>query len=329
MSELRYNLISREWVIIATERAKRPHDFIKQKQEKKPVEEYRKDCPFCRGNENQTPRETFRIEKSGWQVRSVYNKFGALANDIEPVRKNSGLYSSISGFGVHEVIVEHPLHNLCIPLMGVQEVQDIILAYKNRYQEISQCNHVKHIVIFKNHGSSAGTSLEHPHSQLIATPLVPPQSRSRLEQAANYFDLSGRCLFCQTLEEELAAQERIVLESDEFVSFVPYAPLSPFHIWIFPRKHVASFSQINEREIASLAANLKGTLTKLYLGLDNPDYNYVIRSLPVKEQGVEYFHWYLSIIPRVSQPAGFELGSGMFINTSLPEEAANFLRQIH
>jgi UDPglucose--hexose-1-phosphate uridylyltransferase len=330
MSELRYNLISREWIIIATERAKRPKDFIKAKKEKVELPEYKENCPFCPGNENQTPIETFRIKDiKDWKLRSVYNKFGAVSNEIKQQRINNGLYNSMNGFGVHEVIIEHPHHNTCIALMNNAEVEDIIRAYKARYNEVAAISGIECIVIFKNHGPSAGTSLEHPHSQLIATPVVPPQIRGRLEQAIHFFDFTGRCVFCAILESELKEKKRIVLETEKFVAFSPYASVSPFQIWIFPRRHFASFGDINEGEIGDLAKNLKTVLSKLYYGLDNPDFNYTIRSIPVKERGGEYFHWYLSIIPRLTQPAGFELGSGMFINTALPEESAEFLRQIN
>lgn len=330
MSQLRYNPISREWVIIATERAKRPKDFIKAKKEVKDIPEYKKDCPFCPGNENQTPIETFRLGSGeSWQVRSVYNKFGAVSNEEKKERVNNGLYSSISGFGVHEVIIEHPRHNTCLTLMNSDEVVSIIRAYKNRYASIQQLSGIECIVIFKNHGPSAGTSLEHPHSQLIATPIVPPQIRGRLEQAINFFDFTGKCIFCATLESELKEKKRIVLETEHFVAFMPYAPAVPFQTWIYPRRHSASFGDISEKEIYDLAKNLKVVLSKLYYGLDNPDFNYSMRSIPVKEKGEEYFHWYLAIVPRLSQPAGFELGSGMFINTALPEEGAEFLRQVN
>ncbi|MEI8348550.1 MAG: galactose-1-phosphate uridylyltransferase [Candidatus Omnitrophota bacterium] len=329
MAELRYNLISREWVIIATERAKRPQDFVKVKKEIKPMSAYKENCPFCPGNENQTPQETFRLGPAdSWKVRSVYNKFGALSKEAPRFRNMDGLSSSMGGFGDCEVIIEHPRHDTNIVFMNNEEVENIITAYKNRYESIQKEEGIENIVIFKNHGPAAGTSLEHPHSQLIATPIVPPQIRGRVERAVGYFDFTGQCLFCQTLQEELKSGERIILETEKFVSFIPYAAMSPFHVWIFPRRHAPSFGDISVEEIKDLAINLKTTLAKLYHGLDNPDYNYTIRSMPVNEKGTKYFHWYLSIIPRVSQPAGFELGSGMFINAALPEASAEFLRHI-
>ncbi|MDP3791410.1 MAG: galactose-1-phosphate uridylyltransferase [Candidatus Omnitrophota bacterium] len=329
VSELRYNIINREWVVIATERAKRPLDFKKPQKEIKSIPEHRQDCPFCPGSEGDLSDETFRIEgKDMWKVRSIYNKFPALSPKEKLVRKNDGIYHSISGYGVAEVIIESPKHNLCIVTMPDVQVEDVIKTYKSRYLALQNREGIEAIVIFRNHGPGAGTSLEHPHSQLIATPIVPPQIRNRMESAVSFFDTIGKCMFCDTLEQELAAKKRVVAENESFVSFIPYAGAAPFVTWIFPKRHMSSFGNINDIEIRDMASILKLTLAKLYYGLNNPDFNYTIRSIPVKEDGKDYFHWYLTIVPRISQPAGFEVGSGIFINSSVPEESAEFLRQV-
>lgn len=329
MPELRMNLISDEWVIIATERAKRPEDFVKVKKDKVDKPEYKDSCPFCPGNEKQTPPSTFLVgDEKNWKVRVVLNKFGALSYEGEKTRKVGMSFQSMNGVGIHEVIIENPRHNAFIASMSNEEVVNIIKTYRQRYLTAGQDKRIESVVIFKNHGASAGTSLEHPHSQLIATPIVPPQIRRRVNQAIGYYDFTGECLFCKTLETELKAKERIIFETRHFVSFINYAALSPFHIWIFPKRHTASFGEINDDEILDLAVNMKSILGKLYVGLDNPDFNYIIRSIPVNEKGTHYFHWYLSIIPKVTQTAGFELGSGMFINVALPEKSAEFLRNV-
>jgi UDPglucose--hexose-1-phosphate uridylyltransferase len=329
MSELRYNIVNRDWVVIATERAKRPHDFVKAKTDAKPVPDFRKDCPFCPGAEGDLSDETMRIaDKNSWRVRSIYNKFPALSPKEKPKRVNAGIYHSISGYGVAEVIIENPRHNTCVALMSDGEVEDIIKVYKTRYNTLKNMPGIEAITIFRNHGAGAGTSLEHPHSQLIATPIVPPQVRNRVESATHYFDTMGKCVYCDMLEQELAEKKRIVAENPDFVSFMPYASAAPFSTWIFPRRHVPSFGDINDAEIKDLAAMLRLTLAKLYIGLNNPDFNYTIRSIPVKEEGRDYFHWYLTVVPRISQPAGFEVGTGIFINTAVPEESAEFLRSV-
>jgi UDPglucose--hexose-1-phosphate uridylyltransferase len=184
------------------------------------------------------------------------------------------------------------------------------------------------VTIFKNHGEAAGTSLEHPHSQLIATPIASPQVRRRMEDALRWYDEFGECLFCQVLRSELEEGVRIVVASEHFVSFVPYASLSPFHMWIFPRRHMASFGQIQPAEISDLAGNLQETLARLYHGLGNPDFNYTIRTAPSENRYVKYYHWYISLVPRLSKMAGFEIGSGFFINTTIPEADAEFLRGV-
>lgn len=322
-------MITREWVVIATERAKRPEDFSRPVKDTRVLPEYRPDCPFCKGNEGDRSDETFCLgDKNNWLVRSIYNKFPCLSHNDKLERVNNGLYHSISGFGIAEVIVENPRHNIFLALASDSEVENVIKTYKSRYLAIKDTEHIEAIVIFKNHGPQAGTSQEHPHSQLIATPVVPPQIRNRVESAVRFFDSNGACVFCETLKEELRDRRRIVLETDRFVSFMPYASAAPFITWIFPRRHMSSFGEMNDDEVGDLARILKTTLAKLYYGLNNPDFNYTIRSIPVKEKDNEYFHWYLSIVPRISQPAGFELGSGMFVNVSLPESAAEFLRNV-
>jgi UDPglucose--hexose-1-phosphate uridylyltransferase len=329
VSELRYNIINREWVVIATERAKRPLDFKKPQKETKPLPDFRADCPFCPGNEGDFSDEVFRIgDKNAWKLRSIYNKFPALSPKEKLVRKNEGIYHSISGYGVAEVIIESPRHDLCTAIMSDAEVENVVSSYKQRYLSLKEMPGIEAITIFRNHGPGAGTSLEHPHSQIIATPIVPPQIRNRLESAVSFFDTIGKCMFCDTLEQELAAKKRIVAENASFVSFVPYASAGPFVTWIFPKRHASSFGDTSDAEISDLAKMLKLTLAKLYYGLNNPDFNYTIRSVPVKEDGKDYFHWYLTIVPRISHPAGFEVGSGIFINSSVPEESAEFLRNV-
>jgi UDPglucose--hexose-1-phosphate uridylyltransferase len=329
MPELRQNIITRDWVIIATERARRPDQFISQQRIRKGIEQYHPDCPFCPGNEQQTQRELFRVSNGRqWKVRVVENKYAALHRDGERIRSINGVYRSMTAVGFHEVVIEHPRHDMTTALMSVDEVADVLTAYRQRYIEMKKDPRIEAIIIFKNHGEGAGTSLQHPHSQIAATPIVPTQIRSRIEDATRYFDETGECIFCRTLREELLHRERIVFESEHFIAFIPYAALSPFHLWIFPRRHTSSFDDLFDAELGDLAVSLKSVLGKIYHGLNDPDYNYSIRSLPTRDRHTDYFHWYLTIVPRVSRTAGFEIGSGMFINTSLPEESAKFLRTV-
>lgn len=329
MPELRQNLATKEWVIIASERARRPEEFVK-KEEKRITPEFVEKCPFCPGNEAMTPSDIFSIkDENGWRIRVIPNKFAALISGIENSKPHlSGLSRHMSGFGYHEVIIETPKHNLTTALLDVSYVKDIIISYRERYLELSRDKRVHLIIIFKNHGEAAGTSLEHPHSQLVATPIVPLHIRTRIDEAMRYYDDHQKCVFCRMIEEEIKNKERIVLENESFVAFIPYAAFSPFHLWLLPKMHYPQFSDIKDKEIEDMAHILKGVLRKLHLGLSNPDFNYVIRSSPLDFGRGDYFHWYLSIVPRVNKAAGFELGSGMFINTSIPEESAKFLREV-
>jgi UDPglucose--hexose-1-phosphate uridylyltransferase len=226
------------------------------------------------------------------------------------------------------VIIENPRHNRFLALMSQAEIASVIQTYKNRYCFLQSLKGIEAITIFKNHGPLSGCSLVHPHSQIVATPVVPYQIRRRADISREFFDVNGKCLHCTFIKKELKHQKRIVFETSHFLTFVPYAAPMPFVMLLLPKKHLASFDKISPNEIRDLALHLKVVLGKLYYGLDNPDFNYTIRCFPVKERGLEYFHWHIGIIPRLTQPAGFEIGSGIFINTMLPEKAARQLRNV-
>jgi UDPglucose--hexose-1-phosphate uridylyltransferase len=317
-------------VIIANERAKRPKELISQKPPQA-LAHFVATCPFCPGNEDKTPPEVMRVPANGsgpWQVRVVPNKFSALAREAQPTRTIHRSRRSIGGFGVHDVIVETPDHSQLTAMLDDAHVANVLRAYKSRYDELSLDPRIAQVIIFKNHGIDAGTSLEHPHSQLIATPVISSQVRGRFQIALQHYDDYGICIFCQMIEEELAEEDRVVLETQHFVVFEPFASSTPFATHIFPRRHMASFGDISAAEVNDLARVLRKVLGKLYHGLGNPDFNYTVRSAPAELHEVKYFHWYLSVIPRLSRVAGFELGSGMFINSVPPESAAEFLRNV-
>ncbi len=331
MSELRQNFATKEWVVIATERARRPEEMARH-EARKPVGHLVPGCPFCPGNENLTPPEVLRVPLSKdvpWHARVVPNKFAALSREAQLTRTVTRCSRRVvNGFGVHDVIIETPDHAQVMALMPDSYVAEILRIYKTRYDELSLDPRIAHVTIFKNHGLDAGTSLEHPHSQLIATPVISLQVRERFQHAVRHFDDFGECMFCQMIEEELEEQTRIVSLSEHFVALEPYASPAPFCTQIYPRRHMASFGDVSAAEINDLARMLRSTLARLYHGLADPDFNFTIRSAPAENVGVKYFHWYLSIIPRLTRVAGFELGSGMFINTVLPEAAAEFLRKV-
>jgi len=335
MSELRQDPTTREWVIISTERARRPHEFSSAQASEKSssMPEYSEKCPFCPGHESMTPEELFAMREDGqkngpsWQVRVVPNKFPALAPADEPTRSQEATFRGVNGFGYHEVVIETPLHNRYMALMEIAEVEKIMCAFRARYVALRSDPRVQLIVIFKNHGRAAGTSIEHPHSQIVGVPIIPGGVRARIEVAQRYYDDYGKCVYCAVMEDELESGERIVLETEDFVVFNPHASKVPFETWIMPREHSTSFGNTHEEECAAAAPVLKKTLAKIYNGLNNPDFNFVLHVAPVEYEDAPYYHWHIQILPRLTLQAGFELGSGIYINSALPEETAKFLRE--
>jgi len=330
MPELRQNFFTKEWVIIATERAKRPEELAAHRQAEA-VPAFVESCPFCPGNENKTASEVLRFPKSTnepWVVRVIPNKFAALDSSAQPRRNLQHLRRRVDGFGFHEVIIEGPDHSAYMASLPDSHVAKILAVYKERYNSLSADHRINHVTIFKNHGADAGASMQHPHSQLIATPVIPSQVRHRLHEALRHYDDAGECMFCHMVEREVEDQTRIVLKSEFFVAMEVFASATPFATHIFPLRHMASFGGISPAEISDLGRVLRTLLAKIYHGLGNPDLNFTIRSGPSDYAGARHFHWYVSVIPRLTRMAGFELGSGMFINTVLPEAAAEFLRNV-
>jgi UDPglucose--hexose-1-phosphate uridylyltransferase len=329
MPEIRQNIVTGEWVIIAPERAGRPGDFAAPRRtppESRPP--YLATCPFCPGNEDQTPPEVLRLPRHGpWQVRVVPNKYAALEKQSRRELYSTGVYRTLSGAGWHEVVIESRQHNVSPAIQSDEEVARTLTALQMRGAEMAQDPRVEQIMYFKNHGPGAGTSREHPHVQIIGLPLVPPRIQTRIEAARRYFDETSACAVCSLWQAEASDGERVVAESECFVALVPYAAFAPFHTWIVPKQHRASFRHASARELADLGALLRSVLLRIYTGLDNPDYNYVIQSAPVGLHRCETLHWYVAITPRLIPWGGFELESGMFINTALPEENARFLRE--
>ncbi len=327
MSELRQNLATKEWYVIATERAKRPHDFTKEKRHREDVEHSKK-CPFCVGNEHMTPSPTYEVVENGqWIIKAVPNKFAAFKPEGDTRRTVRGIYRKMEGVGYHEVIIESHIHNDFYTKMSLSHIEKIIKAYLNRFNTIIKDDRIETVIIFKNYGPSAGCSLAHPHSQLIATPITPTPMRNILEAAKRYYDDMGECAYCVMMEEELSEKERIVLENDSYVVFCPYASGGAFESWIVPKRHNPNFGSINEKEITDLAKVFKDLFSAYYYGLKDPDFNFVIKTPPRDESNDRSYHWYIQVLPKLTKIAGFELGSGMLINVTLPEENAKFLRE--
>ncbi|MHB8730368.1 MAG: galactose-1-phosphate uridylyltransferase [bacterium] len=335
MPELRKDPITRRWVIIANERAARPSDFAKGGE---PEAAPSANCPFCEGRESTTPPEIAAIRRPGtapdspgWQVRVVPNKYAALRIEGSTDVTWEGMYEGMGGVGAHEVIIETPEHAAHPGVMVPDHLASVLWMYRERYRDLDRDPRFKYLLLFRNHGRQAGASLAHPHSQLIALPIVPKRAEEELEGAQAYFAREGRCVFCDILRQEAgedgANGRRLVWKNDEFIAFAPYASWCPFELWILPRRHVASFGALEDRQLRPLAETLQGVLGRLYACLNNPPYNYIIHTAPYDAKVDHFYHWHIEVLPRLSQVAGFEWGSGFYINTVPPEDAARYLRE--
>ena len=327
LSEIRQDKVTKQWVIYAPSRRKRPSDFRKP-EEGEAVPSSDPGCPFCPENEKMLPPiiEEYRKSDDLVQVRVVPNKYPALTPQGNLERFCEGIYLKMGGYGHHEVVIETPRHDLQPGEMSVSEVGEIIRAYHHRYLALMKEHENMMVIIFRNHGARAGTSLIHPHSQIIATGMVPGHVRWREDAAQRYYDEFGRCVYCDILVHEVSDGRRIVYENSFFAAFVPFAAEVPFEVWIMPKKHQADFGDISAAEQRDLASALSHILATLHQKLHDPDYNYIINTSARYRAREPQLHWYLQVRPRLMTMAGFEFGSGIHINPSLPEEDAAFLK---
>jgi len=339
MSELRHDPLSRRWVIIASERSRRPSDFLLDHE---PVHEA-PFCPFCPGHEEKTPPEILAVRPPGWpangpgwEARVIPNKYPALSIEGEPERRGVGLYDRMRGIGAHEVVIEHPSHTLHMADMERAHLEKVLWLYQERLRDLSRDARFKYLLVFKNHGPAAGATLDHPHTQIIGTPVTPRAISMELESARQHYHLKERCLLCDILAQELEARDRLVTLDEHFAVFAPYASRFPFELIVVPRRHNHSFSEEPRSTVAALAATLKDLLLRLKVVLRDPPYNFVVHTAPNTETVVrranywntlpQDWHWHVEVLPRLTKVAGFEWGSGFYINPTAPEEAAAFLR---
>lgn len=337
MSELRWDPLKLHWVIIATERGRRPRDF-----QAEPKEAEMTSCPFCYGNEDKTPAEIFAIRPSGpanspnWKVRVIPNKYPVLRIEGEIKSKGYGIYDVMTGIGAHEVIIETPEHETGLADLSVAEITDVLIAYRARFLDLRRDSRFRYMVLFKNHGVRAGATLAHSHSQLIAVPLTPPVAATELKICRDFYANKERCIFCDLIDFELTCGERVVKEFPNFVSMTPYASCFPFELRLYPKKHSHDFAMMDDGQLAELAVAMKDMLLRLKTVLKDPPYNFILHSAPPQQQrlgkpeywgSLEYdYHWHIELVPRLTQIAGFEWGTGFYINPTSPEDAALFLR---
>ena len=319
MQQLRRDPVLNRWVIVQYNHDDAVNDYIKQTVGKKNTEKF---CPFCPGNEAKTPPDIFTDKpfvqgwvQNAWNLRVIANKFPALQIEGDLERVGLGIYDQMNGIGAHEVIIETPDHLKDIADMDDGEVSKIIFAYKHRLLDLKQDTRFKYILIFKNHGPSAGASLEHAHSQLIALPIIPKKIKEALRGAEKYYSFKERCVYCDIIDQDLQDRERLILETDNFVALSPFAACTPFEIWIMPKKHYSRFHTISEDMVYEFSGVLKDVLWRLKKVLTDPPFNFIINTAPIQnEQELVYYHWHMQILPKLTRSAGFEWGTGFYVN---------------
>ncbi len=330
MPELRKDPVLGRWIIISKERRKRPSDFIIEKP--KVMGGF---CPLCPGNENTTPSEVLayrtgadqRKDGPGWQVRVVPNKYPALVIEGDLGKEGEGLYDRMNGIGAHEVIIESPNHEEAFSKLPLEAMVQVFRAYRERITDLGRDPRFQYVMIFKNHGKAAGASLEHSHSQLIALPILPRMIVSEIAGSLSYFEYKERCVFCDIIRQEMQQNVRVVCQNDHFIAITPFAPRTPFEMWILPKRHSSTFRELEESKLESLAQLFSETLRRLDACIPDVPYNFVLHTDPLRSGGLEHYHWHFEIVPKLTSIAGFEWGSGFYINPLPPEEAAIYLRE--
>lgn len=326
MQEFRKDPITGRWVIISTERARRPHAFSREPS----LPAHPAPSPFVVGQEAQTQPELLAYHHGphgAWSLRVVPNRFPALRVEGIPEHSGEGMYDRMSGIGAHEVIIETPDPDVSLADLPESRIADLFWAFRDRVNDLKRDIRLRYMVLFKNHGEGAGATIAHSHSQLIALPVVPRISEEEIAGSRRYFEYRQRCLFCDMLKQELHTQSRLVTSNEGFVALTPYASRFPFECWVLPRRHASHFEAVTDHEVRQLAGTMKQVLQRLDKTLEKPAYNFVIHGAPVQESPLEHYHWHIEIIPRVVRMAGFEWSTGIYINPTAPEEAAAYLRE--
>lgn len=333
-SELRFDLVSKDWVVIATGRARRPETFKKEKRQKEEVP--KSQCPFCQIRTQEPPtlvfsrgKKVFPINKTSkhWTTVSIPNKFPAFIPHPELHEKIEGnVYLTMNAAGFHEVVITHH-HTKQMAQFTVSQVGEVIDVYQGRYLELMKEKFVNYVSIFHNHGREAGASIDHPHSQIITTPLIDTDLKRALENSQKYFKTHRKCVYCHMTQWERKVRKRIVFENEGFLVICPFASKAAFEVIISPKKHLSYFEKITEKEKIQLAEAFQVALSKLYKALNDPAYNFYLHTAPCDEKKYDYYHWHWTILPKTSTWAGFEIGTRIEISTIEPERAAAYLRK--
>ena len=326
MGTLRQDPTTGGWVILAPERSGRPAGLRRHHRTDLPF--FEPACPFCPGNEHKTPPEIARVpNEDQWRHRVVPNRFPALSAEGNPEVIGDGHDREMGGLGAQEVVIESPLHDERLDEMDVDRIGSLLRLWRDRTRTLVAEPWVRSVVVFKNFGVRAGMTLDHPHSQIMAMAVCPPEQRHRSDVADAYLAEHGRSVYADILEGEVRSGDRLVAVRDSFAAVAPFASRVPFETWVLPREQQASFAELRDDQVPELAAMVKSVLSSLRRGAKDPDYNLVVQSSPVGEESSESYRWHLVVLPRIATAAGFELGSGMSINCVAPEQAASMMRQ--
>jgi len=329
LPELRKDPITGRWVIIATERARRPTDFVRDTVKGTGAA----NCPFCAGHEHKTPPEVLAFRNGtapnqpGWTLRVVPNKFPALRVEGDLSRSGEGIYDRMNGVGAHEVLIETPEHVVSTGELTDKQLEDTFWAFRDRINDLKRDRRLRYVILFKNHGEAAGASLEHSHSQLIALPVIPTRAQEEIDGARRYYEFRERCVYCDIVAQEIDEGTRLIIETDHLIAVAPYAPRFPFETWIIPKKHHSHFEDAEIGTIQSLGSVMRTLMRKIEKVLEHPSYNIMVHSAPIQEPPIHHYHWHIEIIPKLTRVAGFEWGTGFYINPTPPEESARYLRE--
>ncbi len=346
MHELRKDPLLGRWVIVAKNQKMGPNDYTEISKTEEKADKLRGEeiCPLCSGNEGKTPAEIMAYREPttapntpGWWTRVFPYEFPVLTVEGDLNRQGVGMYDKMNGIGAHEIIVESPEHKIRPEDMDITQMERVVVTYRDRISDLEKDCRLRYILIYKDHGSTFtvnGPRSLHSHSQLIATPVIPKKIKEELDGAKAYYDYKERCIFCDIMKEEIKIGARIVEERGSFIAFCPFAPISPFEVWILPKRHSCSFTEIRNEETVDLAGILRSVLLRIGDVLNKPDYSYALHTAPNRvPRGGHWhtlgddFHWHIEMLPRITKAAGFEWGGGFYIISTPPEEAARYLRE--
>ena len=335
MHELRKDPLMNRWIAVLSD-SMPPGEYHLQEEEAK-----ESGCVLCSGREKETPPEITAIRgngsnpnEPGWLARVIPSFKPILHVEGDLGRRGIGMYDRMNSIGANEIIIETPEHNKADGDVGFEQMIRAVSLYKERINDLEKDLRLRYVLIYKNSGRDAGAVYSHPHSQIIATPIIPRRIKEELDGAKQYYSYKERCIFCDIIREELRYGQRVIFETKKFIAFCPYAQSSSFEFCIIPKRHSCAFQEINSEEMEDLALMLSAMLKKLGTILKNPPYNYIIHTVPnmIPRRNHwhtlgEDFHWHIEVMPRLTRASGFEWGSGFYVVTTSPEDAAKYLRE--